>query len=313
MAGTHTKITYDVKGLVTAGSDLVSADIPDLSGTYLNLVQGSGNANKTVITDATGNVVLGTAQSPVVTTLNGVQTNTPSWYAPVANGTTGQILYADANGAPTWEDAPQAVTVEDALNSTSTTNALSANMGRVLNGIKLGVATLSTPITNDMIDKTYLLMPDTELKYDGVATLRYVGGTHRWDRRVNPYALHGYMSNITYNMGGVTICNEDIYLSINQPNFGNFPPSSPHYWKRLTHSPKIIHHTGELPIGSKIYNINHNLSSYHIVYSFVDNESNNYIYPKVVRVSLDGIRVEFNTALTDSVDYTLMAVVQEGT
>ena len=33
-AGTHTKITYDSKGLVTAGTNLTASDIPDISATY---------------------------------------------------------------------------------------------------------------------------------------------------------------------------------------------------------------------------------------------------------------------------------------
>lgn len=34
-AGTHTKITYDAKGLVTGGADLAAGDIPDISATYV--------------------------------------------------------------------------------------------------------------------------------------------------------------------------------------------------------------------------------------------------------------------------------------
>lgn len=34
-AGTHTKITYDAKGLVTGGADLAASDIPDISATYV--------------------------------------------------------------------------------------------------------------------------------------------------------------------------------------------------------------------------------------------------------------------------------------
>lgn len=37
--GTHTKITYDVNGLVTGGADLEASDIPDLSETYINVDQ----------------------------------------------------------------------------------------------------------------------------------------------------------------------------------------------------------------------------------------------------------------------------------
>lgn len=54
---TKTKITYDSKGLVTAGADLAASDIPDLSATYLAKAQGSSAANKNVETDSSGNVV----------------------------------------------------------------------------------------------------------------------------------------------------------------------------------------------------------------------------------------------------------------
>jgi hypothetical protein len=40
VAGTHTKITYDEKGLVTSGTELVASDIPDISATYATHAQG---------------------------------------------------------------------------------------------------------------------------------------------------------------------------------------------------------------------------------------------------------------------------------
>lgn len=46
--GTHTKITYDEKGLVTEGADLEAGDIPDLSATYVPIStkgQASGVAS----------------------------------------------------------------------------------------------------------------------------------------------------------------------------------------------------------------------------------------------------------------------------
>ena len=99
VAGTNTKITYDSKGLVTAGESLVAGDIPDLA--YLKLAQGSGNANKAVLTDASGNVIVGTPPATVVPTLNGEQNNTPSWYAPTVAGASGQVLQSTGN-TPSW-------------------------------------------------------------------------------------------------------------------------------------------------------------------------------------------------------------------
>ena len=47
-AGTATKITYDAKGLVTAGTTLSASDIPDISGTYV--LQTSVGANNGIAT-----------------------------------------------------------------------------------------------------------------------------------------------------------------------------------------------------------------------------------------------------------------------
>lgn len=54
-AGTHTKITYDAKGLVTGGSNLTASDIPDLSGTYIKK-SDKGVANGVAALDANGKV-----------------------------------------------------------------------------------------------------------------------------------------------------------------------------------------------------------------------------------------------------------------
>ena len=89
-AGTHTKITYDAKGLVKAGADLEAGDIPDLSATYIlatRIGQASGvaplNASSKIDNQYlnTGN---GTGMIPVL----------PS------AGTAGQALVvnSDANG-----------------------------------------------------------------------------------------------------------------------------------------------------------------------------------------------------------------------
>ena len=58
--GTFVKVTVDEKGLVTAGEETLTmadiSDIADLGTTYVALNQGSGNANKAVVTDENGNV-----------------------------------------------------------------------------------------------------------------------------------------------------------------------------------------------------------------------------------------------------------------
>lgn len=64
-AATKCKITYDAKGLVTAGADLTSGDIPDLSGTYIATTQ-KGVANGVATLDA--NVLVPASQLPAATT-----------------------------------------------------------------------------------------------------------------------------------------------------------------------------------------------------------------------------------------------------
>lgn len=60
-SGTHTKITYDTKGLVTGGTNLSASDIPDLSATYI-AVSTKGQANGVAELGSDGKVP--TAQLP---------------------------------------------------------------------------------------------------------------------------------------------------------------------------------------------------------------------------------------------------------
>ena len=53
--GTKCKITYDAKGLVTSGADLVASDIPDISATYVT-VASKGVANGVASLDGDGKV-----------------------------------------------------------------------------------------------------------------------------------------------------------------------------------------------------------------------------------------------------------------
>ena len=60
-AATKAKITYDAKGLVTAGADLLAADIPDISATYVK-VSLKGQPNGVATLDGSG--LIPSAQLP---------------------------------------------------------------------------------------------------------------------------------------------------------------------------------------------------------------------------------------------------------
>jgi hypothetical protein len=86
IAGTSTKVTYDVKGRVLSGTSLAAADIPALSAAIitsgtLNVANGGTGANSLTL----NNVILGNGTSPVQA---------------VAPGTNGNVL--TSNGT-TWE------------------------------------------------------------------------------------------------------------------------------------------------------------------------------------------------------------------
>ena len=61
---TKCKITYDSKGLVTAGADLTASDIPDISATYQTKLSSTNKLNADYITDGTiNNTVTATEKS----------------------------------------------------------------------------------------------------------------------------------------------------------------------------------------------------------------------------------------------------------
>ena len=57
---THTKITYDANGLVTAGADLTASDIPDISATYQTKITSS---NKIAASNISGLAAVATSNS----------------------------------------------------------------------------------------------------------------------------------------------------------------------------------------------------------------------------------------------------------
>ena len=97
---THTKITYDSKGLVTGGSDLTVSDIPDLSAVYTPL----GNTDKDVVTAVAIPAAGGTSETPsdvvklnvTTTNINSGESTTVGTNLPLANeNNAGLMSYTD--------------------------------------------------------------------------------------------------------------------------------------------------------------------------------------------------------------------------
>ena len=94
---TKCKITYDSKGLVTAGSNLAASDIPNLAASKIT----SGTFADARIASAS------TWNAKTKITLNGTAVKSTSIYAPTTSGTAGQYLKSNGSGkAPTWVAAP---------------------------------------------------------------------------------------------------------------------------------------------------------------------------------------------------------------
>lgn len=81
-AGTATKVTYDSKGLVTAGSNLDAADIPDLSSTYIPNSQ-KGAANGVATLDSNGQITDGQINYATSSRVGGIKqsfdSSTATW------------------------------------------------------------------------------------------------------------------------------------------------------------------------------------------------------------------------------------------
>ena len=94
---TKCKITYDSKGLVTAGANLTASDIPNLAASKIT----SGTFADARIASAS------TWNAKTKITLNGTAVTSTSIYAPTTSGTAGQYLKSNGSGkAPTWVAAP---------------------------------------------------------------------------------------------------------------------------------------------------------------------------------------------------------------
>lgn len=72
-----------------------------------------------------------------IITLNGSATKTPSFYAPVAAGSKGDILVSNGSGAPVWQSAPESFHKYTAQNATlsATSGAFTWNIASSVHGV----------------------------------------------------------------------------------------------------------------------------------------------------------------------------------
>lgn len=144
MGGTNTKITYNAKGQVTAGTNLVAADVPSLSATQITsgslaiAVGGTGAGTKST---AFNNL------SPLTTVGDLVVYNgTNNVRLPV--GTNGNILLADSSQTSglAWGTAPAFT-----LTTLENTRVSVTPYTQLANDIIMGVKLSATPATVNLL------------------------------------------------------------------------------------------------------------------------------------------------------------------
>ena len=118
---------------------LTSSDVGALSSSTLYATDLEVSGNKFYLKDQNSAKIGGEIDIVQGVTLNGTLTKTPSFYAPTSAGTSGQVLQSNGSGAPTWQNISGGTEVVNNLISNSTTSALSAYQGRVLDTCKAEV------------------------------------------------------------------------------------------------------------------------------------------------------------------------------
>lgn len=108
----------------------------DASGVKMGVASTTANGVMTsdMVTKLNG---VDTGATANTITLNGAETKTPSFYAPVGAGTDGQILMSNGSGAPTWSAMPESFHKYTATNKaiTASGGTFSWNIPKTTHGI----------------------------------------------------------------------------------------------------------------------------------------------------------------------------------
>ena len=108
----------------------------DASGVKMGVASTTANGAMTsdMVTKLNG---VDTGATANTITLNGAETKTPSFYAPVGAGTDGQILMSNGSGAPTWSAMPESFHKYTATNKaiTASGGTFSWNIPKITHGI----------------------------------------------------------------------------------------------------------------------------------------------------------------------------------
>lgn len=152
--GTESHIYLDVQSLVDvytngngisiSDANVISAKVKEANGLSLTAngiaMAAAGTSNAGAMSAAHYTKLEGIEDGATkdTITLNGSATKTPSFYAPVAAGSKGNILVSNGSGAPVWQSAPESFHKYTAQNATLSANsgAFTWNIASSVHGVK---------------------------------------------------------------------------------------------------------------------------------------------------------------------------------
>ena len=152
--GTESHIYLDVQSLVDvytngngisiSDANVISAKVKEENGLSLTAngiaMAAAGTSNAGAMSAAHYTKLEGIEDGATkdTITLNGSATKTPSFYAPVAAGSKGNILVSNGSGAPVWQSAPESFHKYTAQNATLSANsgAFTWNIASSVHGVK---------------------------------------------------------------------------------------------------------------------------------------------------------------------------------